>query len=908
MKKLVYNILIMLCTGFLWGACSEDIFNKIQAPEGKPVTLQIPYKEITPRLIQVSRATDAEEKALNNLQVFIFGADKKLKGYKYMTKEELVQDGSRGNISIKTTTGQSYIYAVANVPTSTYKIGDGIPTSKDGAWDEEDVSLGGKSDFTLDNLKDIPFLRGNGINITEANFMMSGSVNDGELCTIAETEEGKASVTDPTEPLIKLKRIVSKVTFTIKAGENSEGITRTFTPTSYEICNIPVEGSLIQGNGGMSGNVSPTNFGKITGDYTAQEMGVFEVYLPENLQNAHIQNRDEIKDWHDREKDNSTATEKNFTCAPPNGTYVVLHGKYTENKAGERRDATVTYYVHLGDFSDNKDFTDFDVERNCHYKYTVTVNGVNQIVVQTEVDKGDPQPGAEGIVFDYTTGKTYEVDSHYGEVDMTFRQSDIQALPDGYVFQIHDINGTSEICHVTEKGLTEEGGLNGANDDWIEFVEKTGNDAVAYPGQKSSKIIKLIPLLQELYKNRNNSSWWENGTKTYTCFINENYYENKNWGTYVNQSPRTLYIANKVNHSKDGRSFHATVAYGISQYSIQTFYNKNRDGQIIAYGTETIRDDNKVTPTNKVEGIGTDSWDGLANMKKDISSNWSRIDYSQFRQACMSRNRDLNGDGVINDNEVRWYVPAIDQYGGLWIGENAIPNTQARLFQGDTKKLSETNYLNRENAEHYYSNTRGARTFWAEEGMATGNDETVQYVRCIRNLQSNKSGTGVEAHTYYSHTGKTIDLSNIDESALRTNYQTSELLSHEERGVNRNLSNPRIKFAYATYNTLGEGILGQGNDNRYNIGTMKMEEAAIDDETFCHKFYKEGGYTWRAPNQRELALMFIIGAYNHQEGCRTHFSNTKLRYSWRTHDKSPILQMTKEREYEIKLRCVRDVE
>ena len=41
--------------------------------------------------------------------------------------------------------------------------------------------------------------------------------------------------------------------------------------------------------------------------------------------------------------------------------------------------------------------------------------------------------------------------------------------------------------------------------------------------------------------------------------------------------------------------------------------------------------------------------------------------------ACLTRNRDFNGDGKITDDELRWYTPARDQMLGLWIGEPALP-------------------------------------------------------------------------------------------------------------------------------------------------------------------------------------------------------------------------------------------
>ena len=60
-------------------------------------------------------------------------------------------------------------------------------------------------------------------------------------------------------------------------------------------------------------------------------------------------------------------------------------------------EADVKYTIHLGDFSDGN-FNNFDVERDHYYKYTVTVNGVDEIIAEVETNR-ENQPGAEGVVF-----------------------------------------------------------------------------------------------------------------------------------------------------------------------------------------------------------------------------------------------------------------------------------------------------------------------------------------------------------------------------------------------------------------------------------------------------------------------------------------------------------------------------
>lgn len=996
MRK-IYKLLLVLCAALIVSACSEDLYGGSDGREGKKVTLKLSYEEVLPREIVSTRATDAEN-VLNNLQIFVFDAQGRLKGYRYIKHNasasddtNLDQTGNSKEVKVKTTTGDSYIYAVANVPTAIYKLGAdaGIPTSDNTeGWTEEDAR-DGKINFTLDKLKAVAFMRETGqFDITEANFMMSGAANGGELCTIAEQTDGAAAITKPTNEeaqLIKLRRIVAKIDFEITNLEsntytdNNKSITESdikFTPTSYKFYNVPQRGSLIENGRVEAGEFEET----ANGTYSTQATKRFSIYLPENLQNKNIPVNSSISEWKDRENDDANLDKygkKVFTNAPEHGTYVALNGTYSSKVTvggGEpyNRYADVTYYIHLGDFGTpnnaKNESKDFNVERNCYYTYKVTVKGVNSIVVEAKKES-DYQSGAEGVVLDMSTGKYYILDSHYEQVNMTFSKSDIDKLAKntgadgnelGFMFQVHDLNGSSKIINVN--GVTADdisSKLNGANYKWVEFADGASKH---YPGTGKTK--DLLYVLNELYNHRSGGKdanvpgfWDEQEKKTYTCFINENYYSDKSWGQYVNISPRVLYIANSAEQSADGRSTYLTLQYGLSQYSIQTFYNKDMDGKLVAYGCETIRDDNRkwgsadidksmldhdsetvtlsLGADNGGKGKGSSKWDGLANMKTDIGFStddnllWGDIIYSDYREACMSRNRDLDGDGKISADEIRWYCPTIAQYGGLWIGENAITENQAKLFIGSTRDLKKgEDWTTRDGAEHYFANDNDVHVFWSEEGMATGStknhEKNLKYVRCIRNLQSDNLGiydnknAALTADVYYIDDRKnfTVDLSRVSDEALRTSVQTTELVSHTERDA---INSPARKFTYAKYNTRGKGITGTNDrsDNPLLTTSMSMKNAATNTNTLCHNdYYENENYpdkgTWRAPNQRELCIMNVIGAYNgnDNEGCRTHFSNSTFRYSW--HTEGNLVTMGDDGaapdKYNVSLRCVKDVQ
>ena len=61
--------------------------------------------------------------------------------------------------------------------------------------------------------------------------------------------------------------------------------------------------------------------------------------------------------------------------------------------------AQVTYYIHLGVWGKNKeaDYTNFDIFRNNRYTYTVSVAGVDNLIVEVETD--NETWGGDGNMF-----------------------------------------------------------------------------------------------------------------------------------------------------------------------------------------------------------------------------------------------------------------------------------------------------------------------------------------------------------------------------------------------------------------------------------------------------------------------------------------------------------------------------
>lgn len=894
-------------------SCSENLFEPTNG-NGKEVTLTLSYADDTPEQVVLTRATEAEERHLDNLYIYIFDSYGRLKGFKAIegeaNLEQSTNDTNRGTVSVKTLAGDAYIFAVANINTGLYPVATG---HSDGQlpidFSEDDVQDGLETEFTLKKFLNLPFIRNNSntLQISSA-FLMSGSVNDGKLVSISSAGAVVSGNSDAN--VIKLRRVVSKVRFNIGV-KSGDGVTRSFTAQRYTICNAAMQGPLISGRQSTSNTVfiptlADSNYSDIQANFSNQNVdsqgrSYFEVYVPANEQTAK-QTLPSGSTYANREDDLQTDP-KVFTYAPQYGTFVAIEGLYIENSTSGKYVAETTYFVHLGDFSD--DLNNYDVLRNYAYTYNITVAGVNKIIIEAE-KQGNDQPGAEGLVLNISTGRDFSLDSHYEYCVMRFYQSkvlDLMAEGCSYMFQVSDVTGKTDVCYYTSDGLVGE--KNGEDWTWIEFVKggtySTSTNAgrgtpIAYPGKGSSSIYHIDDLIELLYKNANNNSFWTgNGNNKYvdfTCFLDENYYPDLTWDKYTNSvSNRILYIADEIEVSTDTRSSYADVCYAVHQYPIQTVYNPNKASSIVAYGCETINDEEELGTNNNYSASNSNYQQYKTNPRYQFYQNlrysnttWSSLSSnSQLNKACYSRNRDLDGDGIIDENEIRWYTPNLTQMAGLWFGEEVILS-KSRLYNGSTSNLT---YGSNNYRKVYFTSDQNAVAYFSEEGMATGTSTTGEwmphYLKCVRTLKSNDDGSGYSQvpDEYYTYTSSTnlVDMSNFASQALNVTGDQGELQSHSERDEADKIA---LRFTIAdsnltTYTTSTGTWRPSYQTNNFNVSDV------VNGTVTCAKYYSQDNKTWRVPNHRELMLETLILGNSSMANCvsKTLFSNQSFRYTWR---------------------------
>ena len=976
--KSLYKYISMFFVGMaVFSSCADESeIVVVEKQESERAIVRLKVQQQADREVINSRATDDENK-LYDLHFYVFNENGKLTGYEQLGGN--IESPDPVNVSIRTKTGRSYIYAVANINSgSTYSLSQdnkgllnvttGATTSMDNGELEPIVEV---ATLTHQQFLDIQFNRvysaGEHQNIsptpTDNIFMMSGYLNDGSPVTIVEN-----GIEGATDDIIKLYRILAKSTLTIKSSGNGE-----FTPKSYRLCNVPKGGKLVP-NAGIS------NANNLNADYTetrtaAEVESSYQLsststsltfFYPENLR-GYVNG---IDLWEERETNSYDATGKTFTNAPADAAYIEILGDYVDKN--NKVTANVSYTIHLGNFSDENRLGDYNVIRNNHYYYDVTVNGVNDIIAEANIEADNPY--AEGLVIKVgDSGEHLDVDAHYESRVMTFKKESLQALiaeGTGYILNISTPFGSTketvnvqydenedvgkvysmtgeEICNINELNKLFEGE---ADYRWMKFVKNTTSNKMddvsdadiskypcKYPGDtEDGRWLNVFQLLTELYKDAID----ENNTEDevyYTCFIDENYYANKSWSAYVNQEPRTMQIANNLSVSSDKKSVYAEVAYSISQRSIATFYtNTNR----IAYGTEIIDEEdeynvrlgssNSITYYENMDIKSQDDWEGWTSASEtNENQGWYRGNsdnittyieniqplYRAAAKACMSRNRDSDGDGVVDEGEVKWYLASVGQYRGLYFAQDVLPADARLISESELQEINDeflsTNWSGDERGHdfrgryHYYTSSEkgSAGTFWPEEGLTNNPVQTrsgfggwvsrAELVRCVRTLQSEGEGK-MDPQLYYTYDPSSRTF-NLDGIKVNRGPIEKTLGVHNEI---EDLNEFYTSFEVAEYD--------------YNGGEAVSMSIITGESDPCASY---GDGTWRTPNQKELSLMLfeiseLSDGYNENYGARTKFSgNDAGYYNWHN---SPGF-MTSGKVLNLagtgtsgKIRCVRD--
>lgn len=604
-----------------------------------------------------------------------------------------------------------------------------------------------------------------------------------------------------------------------------------------------------------------------------------------------------------------------------------------ESTSAQQLIADVTYYVHLGDFSTDTD--NYDVLRNTTYTYTINVKGVNNIEVEVETSNDEnsgiteDQPGSMGDLYE-AKEEIHTFDAHYGQHVYTIHAGDIDT--ENMTWYVRTPFGREGI---PTKDASGKEIYNDLDYKWVEFMinEKVAGTNIyaatnrKYTADKTKmmSVIELIDLVKTeatAWQNGNESMFDENDEIKFTAFVNEFYYDenpmNPNdtdilWKKFVNQPNRLMHILCDNQRSKDDDSSMTGSIVTIRQRSIQTPYNISLDKTELneAWGCETV-DETKNSawfyhPDERLENYtsylpaytpdNTSRTDGLYNTAcllnlvngtgigktLNTSLQWDDyIDYSESEPklkdeynsglySVLLRNRDLDGDGIIDPEELRWYIASIDQLCGLFIGDQGI-STDAQLYPIATS-LEPNSPVSGGVFDgvypwrlHVVSSTAWEQTagavptiVWAEEGAALGKYQVhwgkqgYSPVRCIRNLgvAAASSENIITAGNNYPEDPLVIVIK--QEGTIST--------SSVYRFNMQNMNNESKRLFYTTKEFVPSDEYSILSRVYYGFETGELGDSEYSYENYLKGELENGGSpspeSYRVPNIREAVIMYL---------------------------------------------------
>ena len=373
------------------------------------------------------------------------------------------------------------------------------------------------------------------------------------------------------------------------------------------------------------------------------------------------------------------------------------------------------------------------------------------------------------------------------------------------------------------------------------------------------------------------------------------------WKRSVNSSERMMHIVKKgdMNYSWDGETSLSRSVVTIQQKPIISVYNHMAQSLNTAWGSEVVNETPKMvvsrTSYNYIDtenaytaaqtltsGSGNTNWASVISASERyglLSSN--NYNYNDPSYACALRNRDLDGDGKIDQNEVLWYLASLDQMTDMWIADPAMPADKKLYDENNPDGYYSDPDANdvKTPATHYVTSTISDSSpwvYWAEEYGATSTHDnargwdkapvleenyeqglrdpsrsiSIVSLRCVRNFGAPYTSTAVPQDFIVvaqptSSADGTIDLKYINPDALRTAPDSGAALAYADLDDVGENNRPYIGF-FVRY---ASGTTWTSYSNSYDRPWLEAYQGEVTGtDRVCPTGY-------RVPNQREMVLM-----------------------------------------------------
>lgn len=485
--------------------------------------------------------------------------------------------------------------------------------------------------------------------------------------------------------------------------------------------------------------------------------------------------------------------------------------------------------------------------------------------------------------------------------------------------------------------------LEGGNysEDRVKYPGGYKYDVSWYPGKEGAvpELLDINQLMNYIYYQHRlkksgdpNNIFDASNLIRLTAFVDEYYYERDPfsgavnpdlWRQFVNAEPREMYILSDVQLSQDEQSNLVNASHSIIQRSIQTIYNINSPDLTSLWGlehTDEIRQtaswngwpwgvasNSKINDLVKSEDNGRintaalwglypapdeehDEWADFLNYEVDNSLPELKDDeHRVMAYSCLTRNRDNNGDGFIDAEEVRWYMASINQLKGLWIGNESL-SSSARVYQPNPKADWRAHILSSTcpksaNLPKVLNAEEGSATFeYSVNGMDWAQPRSYERlresVRCVRNLGTYSVGgatldisdapyglipdsfftveeTVDPAHSSdHDYSSYTIHFARLDSRSMRE-FSNSELPFHDEKSSNNRVY-LELHVQSRASRTQTPDYADAGSNHIFPAETAKIDLGQINEAITNegHNKFCPAGY--RLPNQKEMAMMTLV--------------------------------------------------
>ena len=636
--KITYFILLLLS---LFASCTdEEIFQGSGVTEGVPTTVDISVSTAANTAKTRSVLLESEERKIYNLYLWVFNSSGNVEYSREYSRADLIQAAtdlttSTGEVdadaptsmgllkNISLTTGKKTLFLLGN-----YK------SDADGLFHVEPEVLNGISKYS-----DLEKVRA--AMTVHTLFRPNGNL----LMSLTQT----VTVSTATKQIeVSLKRSEAKITLNL---QTIAGLT--FEPGTYRLGNVPGSTFIAEHAKGADQTASWDADGVDKKLYWVSEYFQFEgdadnvttsFYMPENrkvakkaISPASPGYSAERKGYDLRQKQLKSpvagATDKpnlqngETEYAPDLAPYIEFTGELRQNLAtgdtSTERFGRVTYRIYLGYTAENDPANDYDIERNVHYTYNVTIKGMNDLVVEAKSDKAKEEesaPGVEGLVYD--AHRSFNFDCHYEQGLMRFKKDELAIFnPDGTLKDDAMISFAirtpfcDKIISYTKAELEQLKNNNyipskekKADTNWLKFyihpstLADNGNEDMQYFSDTGAN---LLSLEQFLYRLMNEPDYVFNaasGLCKVTVYANEYFYEqnpmqenapkDKNlWKTFANSPDRTFDLLVNTSHeiSPDGQSRYHQAIVTIRQMSIKTVFVNSPDGMRV-WGVENVNE------------------------------------------------------------------------------------------------------------------------------------------------------------------------------------------------------------------------------------------------------------------------------------------------------------------------------